>query len=647
MKLKKLMAVILAMILALSCASASAGSFSVDFSADQEVAKRALTELGVPEKLFSMIDPVLGMASSSLGIKVITVEDGAQIDLTLDGKQTVSLGLAENEQGFTLVSTLFPNYAITLKKETISKLMEIFSVFKPSVSVSAQGAGILGGMDLSPVQKLIDTYITPCISACMAAAAPGEAVKGEYQYDGCNFDTMVPITVDVPAIAKAVTTMTDGLLSDKTVADFLKPMSWISRGKLGVEQIKAGVQEFIAHFPANVTVEYYNNSDGSSSFWMNGQASDEGKEDPSYVYNILIKDAKSGTITFNGYEQEMIVGLTYSEGGFREEFSLGGKSMALDVSMEQGDPTALRASLYLLDPDHPMLTLAVTVSENGARTLPVEIGKKTALPVEDVLNGKNDGMIGLFTNIMMNNLGSLMSLMGKLTEAMPDLGGLLGFFMPRTSGTETEASETEKETVPDLTGDWSLVYSIGGIKISENTIFLYEDGTYEVLGDDQKASGFWTFDGETLVLLLDGEALSLKWDEETHQLTGGVNDIKVTMFIPIEPESEEAPAEETGDALSAGMRLMGGWSVADDTLVTPEIEQLLWSALDSVQTGTITVSYTPVAYLGSQVVAGTNHAILCKASEINQGSSWVIIYLYEDLNGNVTVLSVTDLALGI
>ena len=69
-------------------------------------------------------------------------------------------------------------------------------------------------------------------------------------------------------------------------------------------------------------------------------------------------------------------------------------------------------------------------------------------------------------------------------------------------------------------------------------------------------------------------------------------------------------------------------------------------ALDDYQTGTITIAYTPVTYLGSQVVAGTNHAILCRASEINKGSKWVIIYIYEDLEGNASVIDVADFDFG-
>ena len=102
--------------------------------------------------------------------------------------------------------------------------------------------------------------------------------------------------------------------------------------------------------------------------------------------------------------------------------------------------------------------------------------------------------------------------------------------------------------------------------------------------------------------------------------------------------------ESEDETMGTGM--LAGWTVSEDPSITSDIEQLLWTALDSYQTGTITVAYTPVAYLGSQLVAGTNHAVLCRASEINKGSSWVIIYLYEDLQGEATVLNIADFDFG-
>jgi hypothetical protein len=46
-------------------------------------------------------------------------------------------------------------------------------------------------------------------------------------------------------------------------------------------------------------------------------------------------------------------------------------------------------------------------------------------------------------------------------------------------------------------------------------------------------------------------------------------------------------------------------------------------------------------------VAGTNYAVLSKANEINQGTKWVIVYVYVDLKGNASILNIADLALGI
>ncbi|MBR3237093.1 MAG: PepSY domain-containing protein [Oscillospiraceae bacterium] len=101
-----------------------------------------------------------------------------------------------------------------------------------------------------------------------------------------------------------------------------------------------------------------------------------------------------------------------------------------------------------------------------------------------------------------------------------------------------------------------------------------------------------------------------------------------------------------GDAGTAGAVVgtvtVGGWKTADDPTITQDIEQMLSKALDGYQTGSTNLSFTPVTYLGSQVVAGTNHAILCKATGNNGASAWVIVYLYQDLKGNVSVMNIAD-----
>ena len=93
--------------------------------------------------------------------------------------------------------------------------------------------------------------------------------------------------------------------------------------------------------------------------------------------------------------------------------------------------------------------------------------------------------------------------------------------------------------------------------------------------------------------------------------------------------------------------LCGGWTPSEDPSVTEQLQSLFEKG-----TGTLTgVSYIPVAYLGSQVVAGTNHAFLCRAVTAYPGSletepAYAMVYLYEDLNGNVSVLSIADFDIG-
>ena len=55
-----------------------------------------------------------------------------------------------------------------------------------------------------------------------------------------------------------------------------------------------------------------------------------------------------------------------------------------------------------------------------------------------------------------------------------------------------------------------------------------------------------------------------------------------------------------------------------------------------------------MAYLGSQVVAGTNHAFLCQAVTVVPDAvpRWTVVFLYEDLQGNVSLMNIADFDFG-
>ena len=93
-----------------------------------------------------------------------------------------------------------------------------------------------------------------------------------------------------------------------------------------------------------------------------------------------------------------------------------------------------------------------------------------------------------------------------------------------------------------LISDWKLVYVYEETPIAEQTIFIYEDKTFEVMDDDESEKGTWTFDGTSLVLTDEDETVTLVWNEEEHQFTGEYDGMTLTMKMAIEPEGETKPA---------------------------------------------------------------------------------------------------------
>ena len=87
--------------------------------------------------------------------------------------------------------------------------------------------------------------------------------------------------------------------------------------------------------------------------------------------------------------------------------------------------------------------------------------------------------------------------------------------------------------------------------------------------------------------------------------------------------------------------LDGGWSVAESAAVTDEYRAVFDKALEQL----VGVDYEPIAYLGSQVVAGTNHCFLCRSTVVVPGAepSLSLVYIYEDLEGNAEITNIAGL----
>ena len=87
-------------------------------------------------------------------------------------------------------------------------------------------------------------------------------------------------------------------------------------------------------------------------------------------------------------------------------------------------------------------------------------------------------------------------------------------------------------------------------------------------------------------------------------------------------------------------QLLGGWQLTASPVVTEEVRGLLDKALE----GYTGAGFEPVAYVATQVVAGTNHLLVCRTAPVVPGAieTWALVTLYQDLEGNVTISDVQN-----
>ncbi len=105
---------------------------------------------------------------------------------------------------------------------------------------------------------------------------------------------------------------------------------------------------------------------------------------------------------------------------------------------------------------------------------------------------------------------------------------------------------------------------------------------------------------------------------------------------------EELMTEEAVEPAPAGFGgVLGGWSIPERFEIDEERQHLLDAALSTL----LGADYQPVAYLGSQIVAGKNHCFLCVTTPVvpNAVPHYTLLYLYENLSGEVQILNIADI----
>ena len=103
-------------------------------------------------------------------------------------------------------------------------------------------------------------------------------------------------------------------------------------------------------------------------------------------------------------------------------------------------------------------------------------------------------------------------------------------------------------------------------------------------------------------------------------------------------KTESATEAET--AAETDAPIDGGWGDSQSVSVSDDVKAM-FTKMNETLAG---AQYEPIAYLSSQVVAGTNHLVLCKetATVPNAATTYAIVTVYEDLDGNAEITSIQN-----
>ena len=127
-----------------------------------------------------------------------------------------------------------------------------------------------------------------------------------------------------------------------------------------------------------------------------------------------------------------------------------------------------------------------------------------------------------------------------------------------------------------------------------------------------------------------------------------VENARAEMMLVYVYEDLDGNASVTGiKTLINNANVFGGWSANEGDISLDQNEEVR-AAFEKAMEGLTGASYEPVAYIGSQLVSGKNYMVLCRETIVVPGaeSTYALVTVYADLNGNTEILDVTGIGIG-
>lgn len=431
----------------------------------------ALLERLCPDLLARKSAEKLGALLDALEPSLTVTDDALQLDIGLNGKSALSLGGARTEDGVVIVSSLFPNYAVSVYT---GKVMQIVSeitpmVVRPKKDAPAEAAPAAEGdlpqvaadstetapPEAPPSDSDSDDFLPVEEMTRYVDIAQPEPV--EYQVDGVSYDVKRTYSLNCDGLVGIWNTLVDWVFNNKGIASLLE-IAREAELEISVDQIKAALP---AEALPRLNATFYSSSATADRLITATAASEDGAKvygdaririsEDDVIANLHVPpltldidfemhhadgfqaalDARGkepllhatfnsddaemhGTIELPALQSDARFVLTQQHDGpeGQLEINAGGNYLGSDFEVApfdaSGDGLRFTASLYYTDDRNPLFREELTLQPHGSPTLGFTDAAKTVVPITSLINVSNGYLVGFILDIAFNGIGGLL-----------------------------------------------------------------------------------------------------------------------------------------------------------------------------------------------------------------------------------------------
>lgn len=429
--MKKLMALLLALVMALSCVGALAentdalvtSTTQMTFAVNDELVSAllpALAEQELTEEDQQMLSQLLAMLNN-LGAKCVVAENGVQVELTLKDVPVATLVGAAGEDGLTLMSDLFPSYALTMPADALAQTNTL--------------------PDEAMLQSL-EAHLNALMERISAYA--GQPEMGEFPLENVVFNVKQPYEMTQKDVALLVLNWLKELMADEALAPLFASVAsaeGLDAASLDgvIAQLESMTEEDL--MPVNVatyTVVDEQGQPGADFYFTADMGDDENvlavscgmAQGVMYVHlafgeaiytslDEMRQAAAEGGSSAITIDMAAMIDQSQDAMGFGLDFYGAGMYVGLTLQGAQTEAgLAQEIALYFMTNQAPLLGVSCLTVPGGELTASMTTEGKTVISLEELMADEEGTLSGgLQLDVMSFGLNNLIA---NAAAAMPD-----------------------------------------------------------------------------------------------------------------------------------------------------------------------------------------------------------------------------------